>query len=295
MAIEIRAHEPSSYEPLVQLRMARLPRLRRAQAEWMFTHAETMELFDLRAAYDDGTLAGVGSALRGPWFPPGFAMVNVVVAHAHERKGAGGALHRALLESLPPDISTIGMSVDDEEHESLEIAIAHGYAVTQHGIESELELVDLPSPTVADGVTFEDVSALEFDDEEAVAAMLADSQTNPEADEGFVATLDDFRRNAGKSERPLAVLLRVDGAPAAIIVGEVRNGVLDIGYTGVARTFRGRNLAFALKQHGHLLAAEAGATLSQTMNEEANAGIRRVNAQLGYRVIGGGYRLRRAR
>ena len=38
-----------------------------------------------------------------------------------------------------------------------------------------------------------------------------------------------------------------------------------------------------------------GATRSHTMNEEGNAGIRRVNARLGYQIQGGMYRLRRAR
>ncbi len=125
--------------------------------------------------------------------------------------------------------------------------------------------------------------------------MLRDSQTNPEAAEGFVSTLDTYREIAAKVEHEVAALARVDGAPAALIVGEVDDGVLSIAYTGVGRTYRGRNLAFTLKQYGHRLAADAGATLSHTMNEASNTGIRHVNAKLGYQVIGGMYRMRRAR
>ena len=144
-------------------------------------------------------------------------------------------------------------------------------------------------------MTLEDVSSLEFPDEDAVEAMLRDSQTNPEAAEGFVSTLDSYRGIAAKVERTLAALARVDGAPAALIVGEVDLGVLGIAYTGVGRPYRGQNLAFTLKQYGHRLAADAGATLSHTMNEASNAGIRHINAKLGYQVIGGVYRLRRPR
>lgn len=295
MAVEIREPDPSSYEQLVQLRMDRLPRTRRSQAEWPFVHAAEMDFFALRAAYDGGTLVGWGSTLRGRWFPPGIAMLSVTVPREHERRGVGGALHHALLATLPADIETIGLAVDDSEQDSLDIARAHGYEVTQHGIESELELVDLPAPSAGPGVTFEDVSSLEFDDEDAVGAMLRDSQTNPEAAEGFISTLATYREIAAKVEREIAAIARVDGKPAAIIVGEIENGVLGIAYTGVGRAFRGRGLAFALKQYGHLLAAEAGATVCHTMNEESNTGIRRVNAKLGYQVVGGAYRLRRPR
>ena len=295
MPVAIREPDLSAYEPLVQLRMDRLPRVRRAQAEWPFVHSDEMAYLELRAAYDDGVLVGWGSALRGRWFPPGIAMLTVTVAREHERKGIGGALFRALHGALPADIRTLGTAIDDSEEETLALARAHGFEVNQHGIESELDLSDLPEPEPAPGVTLEDVSTLRFPDEDAVEAMLRDSQTNPEADEGFISTLDTFREISAKVDRGVAALARVDGAPAALIVGEVEDGVLSIAYTGVGRAYRGRDLAFTLKQYGHRLAAEAGATLSHTMNEESNTGIRRVNARLGYRVTGGTYRLRRAR
>lgn len=279
----------------MQLKMARSPRTHRSQAEWAFVHADELEMFQTRAAYVGGELAGWASTVRGKWFPPGIAMIHVTVARAHERQGAGGALFRAMVDDLPAEVSTIGTAVDDAETDSLEIARGWGFEVTQHGIESELPLVDLPTPDAGPGVTFEDVSSLEFPDEEAVEAMLIDSQTNPEAAEGFISGLSNYREIAAKVDRPTSALARVDGVPAAIIVGEIQNGVLGIAYTGVGRSFRGRGLAFGLKQFGHLLAAEAGATVCHTMNEESNAGIRHVNAKLGYRIIGGIYRLRARR
>lgn len=293
MTLEIRAPGPTSYEPLVRLRMERLPRQRRPQAEWPFVHAAEMPHFVTRAAYVDGRLVGWGSTIRGSWFPPSIALVNVTVARDHEGRGAGGALFRELLTTVPDGTTTLGTAVDDADPTSLEIAKGWGFEVTQHGIESELELTDLPEPSAPDGVTFEDVSSLEFPDEEAVEEMLRDSQTNPEAAEGFVSTLADYRRVAAKVQVEVAALARVDGAPAAIIVGEVEEGVLGIGYTGVGRAYRGRGLALGLKRYAHRLAAAAGATVCHTMNEEANVGIRHVNAQLGYRITGGMYRMRR--
>lgn len=42
-------------------------------------------------------------------------------------------------------------------------------------------------------------------------------------------------------------------------------------------------------------AAERGATRGLTTSEEENAGNRHVNRKLGYRIVGGQYRLRRPR
>jgi GNAT superfamily N-acetyltransferase len=295
MAVEIREPDPSHRESLVRLRLDRMPRQTRAQVEFPFVHAEELDLFEVRAAYGGDGPVGWGAVVRGNWFPPGLALINVTVARAHERRGVGGALYRTLAATLRDDIATVGTAVDDAEPDSLAIARAHGFEINQHGIESRLALVDLPEPSPPPGVTFEDVSALEFPDEGAVDAMLVDSQTNPEAAEGFVSRLANYREIAAKVERPTSALARVDGAPAAIIIGEVEGEILDIAYTGVGRAYRGRGLAYSLKQFAHRLAADAGATVCRTMNEESNAGIRHVNAKLGYQVIGGAYRLRRAR
>ena len=190
----------------MQLKLARSPRTHRSQVEWAFVHADELEMFETRAAYIDGELAGWASTVRGKWFPPGIAMIHVTVAQAHERQGAGGALFRAMVDDLPAEISMIGSAVDDAETDSLEVARAWGFEVTQHGIESELPLVDLPTPEAGPGVTFEDVSSLEFPDEDAVEAMLRDSQTNPEAAEGFLSTLATFREIAAKVQRPISAL-----------------------------------------------------------------------------------------
>src|SRR5690349_5809866 len=140
MRVEIREPDLSSYEPLVRLRMDRLPRLVRKQAEWPFVHRDAMEVCTFHAAYDGDTLLGWANIARWSWFPPGIALINLTVAAAHEGTGVGGALYRTLLETLPDGIETLGTAVDDAETTSLEIARGWGFRVNQHGIESELEL-----------------------------------------------------------------------------------------------------------------------------------------------------------
>lgn len=296
---EIREGDPSAYEPLVDLELARIPRLRRPYAEFPFVNRDKSNYFHVRTAHVDGELAGWGFALQPDIFPSDFGLVYVVVAAAYGGRGIGRALYDELLATVPETVTIIGTGVDDEDLESKAIAEAHGFIVNQHGIDSEMDLVDLPEPADIDGITYEDVSDLVFPDEEAVEAMLRDSQTNPEAAVGIVSTLDSFRAFAADQDY-IAVLARIDGAPAAIIAGDIEEDadgqrILFIHYTGVGQAFRGRNIGFALKQYAHRVAAERGATRSLTTNEEANAGIRHVNRKLGYRIIGGQYRLRRPR
>lgn len=294
--MEIRTADPASHEHLVDLELARIPREPRAAAEWVFVNAAAMPWFHLRTAHRDGRLVGFGRMNRGPTAPDDMAFIHVVVAREAAHSGVGRALYDALLPLLPEGVTRLVSWIDDADEESLAIARAHGFEAFQHGIESELPLVDLPEPLALDGVTYEDVSSLEFPDEEAVDAMVVDSQTNPEAVEsGIISRLEHFRLFAKGDGSDIAVLARVDGVPAAIIIGDINadDRALHIHYTGVGRTFRGRNLAFALKQYAHRLAADRGAKVSSTMNEERNAGIRHVNAALGYQVKGGLYRVRK--
>jgi len=64
-------------------------------------------------------------------------------------------------------------------------------------------------------------------------------------------------------------------------------------YTGVRPDARGYGLAAAAKKHLHHTAAELGGLRAETDNEAGNAGIRRVNAVLGYRELKGTRRFRR--
>lgn len=292
LPFQISAGDPAAYAPLVDLWLARVPSLRRAEAEFPFVNQDKVRYFHLRTAYAGDTLLGWGVSAQPMMFPADFALVNVVVARDRGGRGIGRALYDELLTTVPDTIAFLGTGVSDDDPESLAIAEAHGFAVQQHGINSELLLTDLPEPTAVDGLTFEDVSDLGFPDEEAVEAMLMDSQTNPEAAMGIRHTLEHMRRFRSTMDY-LAVLARLDGAPVALIAGDIDDGVLSIHYTGVGRAFRGRNIGFALKQYAHRVAAERGATSSYTTNEEGNAGIRRVNANLGYQIVGGVYRLRR--
>ncbi len=104
--------------------------------------------------------------------------------------------------------------------------------------------------------------------------MLLASQTNPEAAIGFVMTLEGFGSMLAAGEQPVCVVARVGDTPAGITFGGVQAGVLSIAYSGVDPAFRGRGIMRVVKERAHVVAARLGATVSNTTNEEHNAGIR---------------------
>ena len=294
--MQITTPGPTTYDAMLDLQLARWHRWERAAATGLFAQAEIWEYRNFRTAYVEGELAGWGFTARPTTFPMDWAILSVTVAAAREGHGIGTALRAELASTLPDTATTLAGLVDDLDERSLQVARHWGYAVEQHGIRSQMDLVDLPEPVLPDDVTVEDATVLAFPDADAVESMLVDSQTNPEAvQSGIITRLADLRLEQAEVEHPFAVLARVGGTPAAIITGEIQDAILLINYTGVGQAFRGRNLGFLLKQAAHLHAAEAGATRSYTTNEAGNAGIRHVNKKLGYQVVAGDYRIRRDR
>jgi len=64
-----------------------------------------------------------------------------------------------------------------------------------------------------------------------------------------------------------------------------------IGFTVVAPGYRGRGLSRNIKQILHQYGVQQGAPGFETENEERISAIRSLNESMGYRVIGGDYRL----
>ncbi len=288
---------PGGHPEVIAASLRRSPHLTADAASWTYDHPEVFsDLVALVARDDDGALLGHGRLSRAALLPDGTRLVAVSVLTEHEGQGVGSALHEALLARVPADTTELRSSVHDDEPGSLAVAEHWGYAVQRTSICSQKVLADLPTPAPGAGVTLESVPDLRFagDDADAVEAMLLASQTNPEAAAGQVATVDSLRALAHTGD-PVAVLARVDGSPAAITVGDVTpDGTLFIAYTGVDPARRGHGLARLVKEQAHLDGARLGGRVCVTENEAGNAGIRRINAELGYEVrFGTHYLVRR--
>lgn len=282
----------ADHEAMIEFACQRNPTMGPEDIGWQLMVPETWpDLRTVTALDDADEMLGWGWMATGTHAPPGRTSMWVTVRQDAEGSGVGSAIFRSLLNGRPDSATELRTMVRDTEPRSLVIAQRWGYEVEELSIESELPLVGLPTPAPPPDVTLESCPSLEFDDQDAVEAMLLASQTNPEAGAGNVLTCAHLRQTSAGGTS-IGVLARVDGVPAAIAHGTSVEGFLFISYTGVDPAFRGRGLAKLVKQQAHLDAAASGATLSRTENEEHNAGIRRVNQELGYRVLHGTYRMR---
>jgi GNAT superfamily N-acetyltransferase len=226
--------------------------------------------------------------------PEGWRGISLYVDREHEARGVGGALFARIRSEVDSDATYLrGRLFDDDERSRVIVVDHYGFEVEQHSITSGMALPDAAPPRLPDGLTVESNPEMHFDDRDAVEAMLLASQTNPEAQRGLTFDLDKLAAFLGPGDVPITAIARVDGEPAGGVFGQVADGLLHVTYTGVDPSYRGRDLAFLLKQHAHHLAREAGAERVLTENEEHNTGIRHVNQRLGYRPVYGVFWLSR--
>lgn len=236
-------------------------------------------------------IAGVALTGHPKPMPSDWRVVRVLVDPSARGRGLGGALHRAARRLLPGSGIVLRSGAYDDDPRDLEIAQHWGFEVVQRSFESCFDLTDLPPlPPLPDAITIEDCSTLEFPDTAEVEAMYDRSQTNPERAQ-FIGDLA-FLRSFAPPPLGLGALLRVHGAPVALTWAVKEPPAVHIAWTGVDPAFRGHGYGALLKQALHQMARDAGASECRTNNEEHNTGIRRVNAELGYRVEYGEYWLR---
>lgn len=280
------------YDEMVDLAVRRSPALIRAFVEPLFHDPDyTLESRFLVALDGDRMLGWGGLAKLAP-FPPRWRSMRIAVDAEQEGAGVGSALHAELVDAIDDDLVLRG-GVLDNEPRALEVVQHWGFGILQHSIRSRLPLPSpVPERPLPDDVTVEATTSLDFPDQDAFDAMLDASQTNPERDQ-FAFDRTKLLDSVTDKERPLGVLLRVDGKPAAICWASAFDDEAHIAYTGVDPVFRGRGLGYLVKQEMHRLANDAGARTCVTDNEEHNSGIRHVNEALGYVKVSGSYWMQR--
>lgn len=297
MAPTLRPARPDEHDRLISLALARNAHLLRGDAADPLERPDAWPDVVVRVAEVDGALAGWGYVGHATHLPPSFTVVWLTVAAAHEGHGVGGALRRELVDAAPDDgPHDLRSWVFDDEERAWEVVTGWGFAEQQHSVASVLDLTGpLDPPAPGPGVALEECPTLSFDraTEAAVADVLARSQTNPEADDGFVLDLL-MLCTAGGEAPPVGVVARVDDRVAGIASGFVEDGDLVVWYAGVAPEHRRRGLARAMKQSLHQQARALGATRCYTENEAGNTGIRALNADLGFVPQFGMRRVRRA-
>jgi GNAT superfamily N-acetyltransferase len=240
------------------------------------------------AVEEDGALAGwVSTGLELMTSEPDVAWIFLTVHPDARGRGVGTALYDAAIERLRGLGARRLTSSSRDDDDTVRFATARGWTRTGEQRISAVDprTVDPPEPRAdVQLVPFSDFSAdprplyevdlavtqdmpLDFDlDSISFDDWLAQWWTHPDVDrEVSVAALSD-----GK---PVAIsMMRMDRA-----AGRAANDI-----TGTLREHRGRGLATLVKRDALGRAAQAGATVVVTENDESNAAMLKVNQRLGY-------------
>ena len=235
----------------------------------------------------DGELVGAGLAGRSDVQGRGFVAPRV---HPDARRRGVGA---AMLQRLTDHVVGLGSdkawaSVDDEGSQAF--AEHFGFEEVDREVEQVIALpAELPDASIPDGV---DVVSIAYRPEllrEAYSLAQAEGYADMAIDGDVVIPLEDWLRD--EATLPAGSFVALDRGRIVGFSGLMRHdnpGVAEDGLTVVARDWRRRGLAMALKRLELVWAAQNGFSEVLTWTQRRNEGMRKVNERLGYayRTVG---------
>lgn len=289
--MDLRLADVKDHQDVLALMVRELPHLQPSELGPVLSDRELAPFCTTLVAEEESSLVGCAVLFQLTIDPPERCVAAVVVTAACRGSGIGHALHTALEAAAPTGTTEVRSRVYDDDARSLAVAEHWGYRRDEHEIFSRLDLGDIAAPDLPEGVTVTTHHDFRPPDAAAVDQMLDASQTNPERETLGVFDLGRLQAAVAKDETPLLVVTRFHDAPVALSTLTVTGDLAYVGYTGVDPAFRGRGLAKLTKQAIHAEARAAGARVCMTTNEEHNLGIRRINAEMGYRVDHGFWRI----
>ena len=231
----------------------------------------------------------VGAGLAGPSDVQGRGFVVPRVHPEARRRGVG----TAMLQRLTDHVAGLGYdkawgSVDDEGSQAF--AERFGFEEVDREVEQVIALpAELPEAPLPDGL---DVVSIAYRPEllrEAYSLARAEGFADLAIDGDVVVPLEDWLRD--EATLPAGSFVALDRGRIVGFSGLMRHdnpGLAEDGLTVVARDWRRRGLAMALKRLELVWAAENGFSEVLTWTQRRNEGMRKVNERLGYayRTVG---------
>jgi RimJ/RimL family protein N-acetyltransferase len=269
--------------------------------------AEGHFLLDLVARTPLEAVAGFAFVQHGSWLPQGRFWLWLTTEERWRGQGIGTALYeQALATAQEQGATSLASRVRDDDSASLAFAQRRGFVIERHLFESVVDLTAFDEVPFAGVVAAVEASGIRF----RTLADLGNTRDalrklwelnyrvvlDDPASTGTFTSFEDFSTMvAGASWfDPHGQILALDG-DAFVGLGAVgyfsQSRSASNMITGVARAYRGRHIALALKLLGIRYARAKGALAIRTGNDSQNAPMLAINRKLGYRPEPGIYRL----
>jgi mycothiol synthase len=242
-------------------------------------------------AEEDGQV--VGSAHGGLEAGSRHPEASIAVLPEHRGRGIGTALYRELsawARSIGAD--ALYSAVEESDPESLDWARRRGFVERSRDSRLVLELAGIEAPVVVPPAGIEILTWAERPDaSEGMYEVYVEASPDipGEEDEPTPEYGEWLRQHMqGAGDRPDATFVALAGDD---VVGYSKFSLTDAqpeiafhDLTAVKRAWRGKGIAGALKATQIRWAKERGYRRLETMNEERNEPIRRLNERYGYRL-----------
>jgi GNAT superfamily N-acetyltransferase len=252
---------------------------------WIASVPERAELALL--AWEEGrTLLGWATAARNWWSSdPDGGILAITVDPSHRRRGIG----TALAEAADGHLGRLGVrttragSLDEPGARAL--AARRGFSELAASTVSGVDPRTVEPRRVPAGVELVPLAAL--DDPAPIHALDMELSRDIPNEDFEAIGLDEWKHLFWESpliDGEASLVAFVDGELAGLTMIRVHpaSGRAQNNLCGVRRAYRGRGLALLLKSHSLRRAAELGATIALTDNDETNAPMLAVNRRLGY-------------
>jgi mycothiol synthase len=224
----------------------------------------------------------------------GFLLLTVL--EDGRRRGLGSALYATVSEWMRErGLEELHASAMEDDEESVAYAARRGFREIERYPRLLLELSTIEAPAVQTPPGVEILTWADHPDlargmyEVAVEAYADVPGGDTEEMESFEDWIAHDMQSSG--DQPEATFVAVAGGEvvgyAKYFLTAARPTVAFHDMTAVRRSWRGRGVARSLKQAQIAWAKHAGYEVLETANEERNEPIRRLNADLGYRLAPG--------
>jgi GNAT superfamily N-acetyltransferase len=236
---------------------------------------------------EGGELLGFANAARA-WFQSDPAAGILAISVDPSRRGEG--IGTALAEAADEHLACLGVRATRagslDEPGARVLAARRGFEQIAAATVSSVDPRTLEPRAVPSGVEL--VPLAELDDPDPVYELDLELSRDIPNEDFEAIELDEWKAAFWRSpliDDDASLVAFVDGQLAGLTMIRVDrpSGRAENNLCGVRRPYRGRGLALLLKSHSLRRAAELGASIVLTDNDETNAPMLGVNTRLGYR------------